>query len=215
VRKIHSSYVYTGLKLHKITGAKGTFKITLKAGSFGRIAFDFMGIDAGTSDASLPGTITWPVTLPPIIKTSGSGNVLVKGGTSGTSNSLAAVLDEFTLDLGNQIIRRDSVNSSTGVVDFINVARNSTCTLNPEAVTESSHPFFADLIAGNPKTLSFALTSQNGNVYGFNLNAVTRSIAYSDKNGTRIANVAFDIRRKDLTQAIGSELQLTWQNAGF
>ena len=37
-------YFYTGLKLHKITGCKGTVKGVLEAGKFGVLTFDMVGI---------------------------------------------------------------------------------------------------------------------------------------------------------------------------
>jgi hypothetical protein len=36
-------YFYTGLKLHRVTGCKGTFKVNMTAGKFGMIDFTFTG----------------------------------------------------------------------------------------------------------------------------------------------------------------------------
>ena len=47
-------YFYTGLKLHRVVGCKGTFKVNFTAGKMGEIDWTFTGKYAGAVDSPLP-----------------------------------------------------------------------------------------------------------------------------------------------------------------
>jgi hypothetical protein len=195
-------YFYSGQKLHKVTGAKGTVKGTLKAGGFGILEFTFSGLYVAVSDAAIPSPITFQDTKPPLYVDSGTTIDAYTG----------AIFKEFTFDLGNQITRRDDANAADGVRGFLITGRDSKATINPEAVTEATHPWWADWKAGTLKTITSRLgvsgASGSGNRMTTIFTVKQRAGSYGDDNGNRIMPVQLDIRQSALSTAKGNEFQL-------
>ena len=80
-------YFYSGQKLHKITGAKGTLKGGLAAGQFGQLDFSFTGNYVDVVDADMPATGNYLASV--VVASAGTGyavgsTLTINGGT-GTS----------------------------------------------------------------------------------------------------------------------------------
>lgn len=191
-------WFYTEKKIHKIVGAKGSVSANLKAGRYGVLNWNFQGLYVAPVDGSIPGTITWLDTKPPLFVNSGTTLDAWSG----------AVFDELTFDLGNDIQRRDDAQATSGVRGFMIADRNSRGTMNPESVAEATHPVWADLAAGKLKTLIGKIGSQSGNRLDATLTLKQTKVAYEDKSGNRIAKLDFSVRRSGLSTALGNELLL-------
>lgn len=198
-------YFYTGAKLHKILGAKGTFKLSLKAGAFGRIQWEFQGLNGGTTDVALPsyGSTNLETTVPPIIKNT---SLFI------TSASLTAnpVVEEFTFDLGNAITRRDSMNASAGVEGFIITKRDSKASLVIDANTEGVQTIFGDQLNGYQKSIGFNWGNTAGNKGTIAVKGITKTLGYTEKNGMRMVNLGIDVRGAQAAP-IGIECSFLWQ----
>ena len=121
-------YFFTGTKLHKIVGAKGTFKIDLTAGQFGKIMFSFSGMYLDTYDAALPSAGNYCSAVS--INAAGTGYVVgdiltAAGGTVAAGavastflvmsvNGVGALLGVKVLQVGLYSGSPTSPNSATG-----------------------------------------------------------------------------------------------------
>jgi hypothetical protein len=190
-------YFYHAGKLHKVTGAKGSVKLTFEAGKIARAEFTFQGLWNTPTDASVPGSITWLNTKPPLFRSS-----------SATVGSWSPVFRSLTLDLGNNIVRRDDGNSTTGVRGFVITGRNPRLTIDPEATLEATHPIFGDLYASTSRTIAATLGSQVGNKV--NVTAIGESVAapYGDSNEIRTHQIDYELCRAELDDTPNSELAI-------
>lgn len=191
-------YFYSGLKLHKVIGAKGTVKGSLEAGKYGSLDFEFMGLYAAVTDASIPSAPTFLDTKPALFINSGSSYDAWSG----------AVFTKLDFDLANVITRRDDAQATDGVRGFLITDRAPKASLDPESIAEATHPIWADLKTAKIKTLIGKIGSATGNRMDVTLSTRQRSVAYADRNGNRIQNVQLDVQRSALSTTIGNEFQL-------
>ncbi len=194
-------YFYSGLRLHKLLGAKGTFKITAAAGKFLFLDFEFQGLDLTVSDASIPGSATWLDVVPPVLSGSGSVNY---------DSFAAGVVKTFEFDLGNQITRRDDANSTTGINGFVITERKTKGSVEIEAVAEATKSFFADLKSGKSITVLLQAGSDTGNKITSTLTGTATSIAPTDDGGRRMLKIGFECRRAALSSTAGADVALTF-----
>lgn len=106
---------------HAAVGCRGTFKVDLKAGEYGKITWEFQGIYAGPIDAPVR-PLTFNETIPARFV---SANF--------TIDSFAAVVENLKLDAGNEIGRRPSINASTGMLSYFIKERSAKGEIDPEA----------------------------------------------------------------------------------
>ncbi len=110
-------YFYSGLKLHKITGCKGTVKGSLQAGQFGQLDFSFTGSYVDVVDAALPAAGNYLATV--AVQASGTGyvvgDILTIAGGTGTVTASARV----------------TAVSSTGQITGIKVAQVGLYSVSP------------------------------------------------------------------------------------
>jgi hypothetical protein len=192
-------YFYTGTKLFKITACKGNVKGTLVAGQFGKLTFDMKGtfIPANISDAAIPGSITWLDTKPPLFASAAS-----------VIGSYSPIFQQLDFDLGNTVIRRDDANAAYGVKGALITARNSKCSIDPEHVTEATHPIWGDLTASTARTIAATVGSLAGNKMVATFAGVSEAISLGDRAGIRTAKIDYSIERANVSDAANSEFQL-------
>lgn len=97
-------YFYKDLLLHKVTGCRGTFKITGQAGNIPMFEFDMMGFLSSVSQESSLGTPTFESTNPNIMQnaTFSIGTISMKGLS-------------FSIDAGNKVVERKDFTASRGI----------------------------------------------------------------------------------------------------
>ena len=190
-------YFYNSGKLHKVTGAKGTVKGTFEAGRVARLEFTFQGLWNAPTDASIPGSITWLDTVPPLFRSAGA-----------TIGSWSPVFRTLTFDLGNNIVRRDDANHAVGVRGFLITERNPRVTIDPEATLEATHPIFGDLYASTSRTITALLGSAGGNKVQLTCVGESVAAAYGDANQVRTNQIEYEICRAALSGTPYDEFQL-------
>jgi len=119
-------YFYQHNICHKVTGCRGTFSLEGKAAEYGKIKFEFTGIYAGPVDENIPAA-TFNATLPPKLVSA-----------SFALGAYAAIIENFKVDLGNEIAKRPSVNAATGILSYFIKERSVTGEIDPEAVALST-----------------------------------------------------------------------------
>lgn len=172
-------YNYIDGRRHILSGAYGSFKLTAKSGELAMLEFTFQGLyTAPTATAIVSGT--YESTTPPVCKS-----------CSFQYNSKSTlIVDTVELDLGNQIVQRPSLNSSTGLEGFIITGRKPTLMIDPETTIETSYAFRDD-VESNQRQVSYQIGSSAGNICTvtvpkFNIT----SVEYSDRDGVSIEQLS-------------------------
>lgn len=142
-------YFYRHNLEHKITGCRGTFKLETKTNEVAKLSFEFTGLYAGPTDVALPTDPVYPTVLPPIFR---SASLALDG--------YAAVIDAFSLDLGNSITSRPDANSATGILEYYVSDRKVSGEIDPEAVALATKDFWSMWQA----SLAVAFTATIGQV---------------------------------------------------
>lgn len=164
-------YLYKDGRLHKLTGAVGTFSLTCEAGKQAMFEFTMTGIYNAPSVASLP-TATYESTTPPVCKNQ----------TFSYNSKTTLVLGTLTLDIANEVSKRPSLAASTAIAGFIITGRKPVATINPEAQFETSYDFRTDALT-TQRALSLTIGSiATLSIPKFN----TTNIEYSSRDGVDI-----------------------------
>jgi len=125
--------VYKDGNLHKITGSRGTFKINLEAGQYGVCEWEFSGKYNAIAASTIPNISGLGTEKPPIVYNA-SFNI---GGFS-------PVCTRASIDCGNNVVQRASLNASYGVAGYRITGREPKLEFDADAVVESSNPFWGD-----------------------------------------------------------------------
>ncbi len=194
-------YFYSALKLHKLTGCKGNAKITLEAGKYGFIDWEFQGRYVAVTDATFPASPTFLDTYPPLFK---------KNASAGTWGGVTATFTKADIDLGNAVEMRSDFNSPDALKGFLINNRNITGNIDPESVDEATDPVWADWSAGTVRLLSLDWGTQTGNKLQIRCYGRADKVAYSNRAGARVQSVNFGVSRTSLSAAAGSQLKLNF-----
>jgi hypothetical protein len=131
-----------------LSGAMGTFTITLETGKVGYITFTFTGkYSTNETDTALIAP-TYPTTLP-----------MRFAAGAFTWNSVALCTASATVDAGNSVIMRECVNASdrSGYVSAIVTNRAPVITADPESVLVATQDRDAKWLTSTPEALSITL----------------------------------------------------------
>jgi len=167
----------------QIRGARGNVKFTGKVGEPVYAEFDFLGVLDTITDEANP-TPTFETQIPPVLL---SANMSI--------GSYAAVAGSFTLDSGNTLVLRESMNSVDGYLSTLVTQRKMAGTLDPEMTTVAVKDWFGtwknstnqSLIIGN-------VGSAANNIFKFVMPKLRfKKVTDADKSGLSIVNIDFDL----------------------
>jgi hypothetical protein len=177
-------WFYANTTLHKITGCVGTFQIKLVSQEIVVVEWSFTGLYAGTHASTVTfGAATHEVIAP----------VIWKAATF-TYNSVAAVISELTLDIGNEVAKRLNANAATGISRYFvkNRAAKGNMMIESEVLS-----------ALNPWVIWNATTQANianvssggaGNICTMAVTGVTlEPPKYADKENVQMWDLAFTL----------------------
>jgi hypothetical protein len=157
-------YFYRHLILHKVTGCRGTFKLSGKVNEIAKLMFEFTGIYNGPVDAALPSPI-YPSVVPPIFRAAAF-----------SLDAYAAVISALEIDLGNAIAKRMDANADSGILEYFVSDRKVSGSIDPEVPTLATKDYWAILMAGTQT----ALTATVGNVAGNRCVITAPKVSISD-----------------------------------
>lgn len=171
-------------RLHKVTGARGTWDIRLASGNVAIISFQFQGIYNAPTDVSTPSAPTYETTTPPVVNSAGL-----------SLNSVTTlVAQEMALSLANAISQREDLSATTGLAGFVITGRKPTGSLNPEAVLASVYDYATDLVAGTQRALSIVVGSATGNKLTITAPKLTiDAINDEERNGVLVDGIPFHL----------------------
>lgn len=164
-------YLYKDGRLHKLTGARGTFSLTCEAGKQAMFEFKMSVIYNAPTVAALP-SATYESTTPPVCKNQ----------SFSYNSKTTLIVQTVTLDIANEVSQRPSLAATDAIRGFSIVGRKPVVTMNPEAQFETSYAFRDDIL-----TTQRALSLTVGSICTlavpkFNIT----EIAYSSRDGIEI-----------------------------
>lgn len=171
---------------HKVTGARGTYTLNLTANQIPVINFTMTGNYVAPTDTADP-TPTFTAQATPKIFND----------TNTTAFTLFSETDlplqSCQLDIGNEVVYRELVNSDKEVTI---VNRSGSGSLIIEMPTLASHDFFADAVASTTGNLSIVHGTTAGNIITLAsaANAVSLGApSYSEDNGVVMLNLPYTL----------------------
>jgi len=171
-------YFHADGLLHKALGCRGTVSLKMSAKGIPLYSFKFTGLYSPVTDVALPSqTLTAFQTPLPCNNTNTTGFAV---------HGYAAVLSDFTLDLGNQVVHRQVIGSESVLITDHNVTGKITI----EAVLVATKDFFAIAKACTLGAFTITHGTTAGNqvmVTGSNVQLMNPS--YSESDGVKMLNL--------------------------
>jgi len=171
---------------HKVTGARGTFSLNLTANQIPVINFTMTGQYVAPTDTADPTPTYTNQAAPQIFNDTNTTAFTVFSETD-------LPLQTCTLDVGNEVVYRELVNSDKEV-SIVNRAGNGSLTI--EMPTLASHDFFADAVAGTTGNLSIVHGTNAGNIITLASAANAISLgnpSYSEDQGVVMLNLPYTL----------------------
>jgi|TARA_B100000085_G_scaffold284014_1_gene315992 hypothetical protein len=167
---------------HKVTGCRGTFTISLNANQIPVYNFSMTGQYVAPTD-----------TADPSLTISNQADPVIFNDTNTTSFTLFSAtglaLQSAEIDLGNEVVYRELVNSTKEVLI---VDRAATANFVIEAPALSTKDFFALSVAGTAGNLSIVHSGGAGNIITLTAPATGLSLGnptYSEDTGIVMLNI--------------------------
>ena len=159
---------------HKVIGCRGTVKFNLSAGKYGECEWKFMGLYNAVTSATTPSYSGLGTVVPPIVYNSG----FQIGGFS-------PVCSAAEIDLGVDVIKRESLNAADGVHSFRITGRKPKLSFDADAVAESSNPFWGDWAGNVVDTYGIQIGSSPTNIIKMGGYIQLVQPKYGDSDGIR------------------------------
>lgn len=167
----------------QLHGAVGTFVITMP--SRRRVLFDFtfQGIYSAPTDVAIIAP-TYPTTAPFIFHAE-----------TLTLASWVPVLEQITIDAGNEVILREDATQSSGILTGLITGRKVTGTMNPEAVLVAACDHAGKWLARTEEALTVELDNGTDRVTFAAPKAQRTDIQEGDRNSNQTDEITFQCNR--------------------
>ena len=177
--------------LHKLLGAKGSFRVGLGVGERPTLQFTFLGKDGGVTAVSNPTTTLTAWRTPAVVTDTNSGDVTLGGTYSAgaVTGGTAYVTRGLALDLGNDVQFTPLLGG-----EYIDVtAREVTGQAQFDLTAAQEVTFMGTVKANTVSTMSLQHGSAAGATVGLHMAAVQLiNPSKQDVNGRRM--IGFDLR---------------------
>lgn len=172
-------YYFQDGKLKKLLGARGQVTFEATAQDFARANFTFTGHPTIETDIAIA-TPTYDDLTPPQFV-----------GAQFTLGGVSLELSKFMVDLGNEISKPLSVNSTTGIGEIRINSRDVKGTIDPESVLNTVKNFYSDFHLG---TVGILTTGTVGSIAGNRWSitgpkAYIRNLKEGDRESIRITEI--------------------------
>ena len=181
---------------HKILGARGNLKLNLNAGQYGICEWNFKGLYNAVTAATVPALAADSVN-PPIVYNSGF-----------QISGFSPVCSAAEIDLGNDVVRRESLNAVDGVHSFRLTGRRPKLSFDADAVAESSNPFWGDWAGNIVDTFGIQIGSSVTNITKLTGYWQVIQPKYGDDEGVRKYDIEAALVSSN-TSTGNDELQIT------
>lgn len=175
-------YFYIDGILHKVTGARGTAKLSCKANEIAKIDFDFTGLfDRGHHSLQDIPALSYEASEALVF---GKTNAFVYN----SENEL--VLENFNLDISNTISKRVNANKANGIEEYFISNREVKGDFDPEI--DPSKNFWNDYADTNVSTITASLGEGAGKVIDVVCNNCTIDVpSYANRESLVTQSINF------------------------
>lgn len=172
-------YFYADGLLHKALGCRGDVSVKISAKQIPTYSFTFKGLYSPVTDVGLA-TPTLTAFKTPLVANS-------TNTTPFTIHGYAGVLSEFTLNLGNNVVRRNLIGSDSVVI----TDRNVTGKISIEAVLVAAKDFYALAKASTLGAFTITHGTAAGNKVQISAGSSVQlaNPTYSESDGIRMLNL--------------------------
>jgi hypothetical protein len=191
-------YAYMDGILHKLTFGSGKrFTIKQAVNEFPVASVEMNALYVAPTDTAIAGGAVFD----PSVEVPMQALAFTLGGYSPIAKML-----EISLDTGLSI--REDLHATNGIVGFMQGRRNVTGRIDPEAVTEATHPWWANFVAGT----SVALASNTiGTAVGNRVAINAPAVQYDGPNWAareRVRNYDVGLRIRASTDTASDEMSI-------
>ncbi|WP_165063937.1 hypothetical protein [Paludisphaera rhizosphaerae] len=173
-------YAYRDGLLYKMTGCRGTGVITMPSGEAPYVDWTFTGMLASKEDAAVPAA-AFVNTVVPVYKNSAF-----------KVDRRAEAIQQFTLDMGNQIVMPDNPNAKEAFDYAIITARQTAGSLNPQETLIADRDYFLDYRDGVRRQVHARVGTGVGNRIAVTVPAAQFSgYAPGDRDGLDVVELGF------------------------
>lgn len=182
-----TGYIYWDGILTKVGGLFFDWELNAAAGEYGSIQWRGQGLYRDPTDAAIPSGAVFNTTRPPMVQSA----LLTLGAFS------TGVIQALQLRGGNTLAERPDLNSPEGFKGAVFTGREITGSVNPEAVTEATHPFWANFKSGTEVAMTATFGDTAGNRIKINTAPKVQYGApnFGDRNGIRTYEVPIFLNR--------------------
>lgn len=168
--------LYVDGVLHVMTGCRGTFSMSARAGELGSMSWTFTGQYSAPTDAPVPSNAVLEKALPSMFE---KAQLSIDG--------YDVVVDNMSLDIRNDIQIRPDANSPDGYLGTRLVGRAPTMGIDPEATLISDHNFWSKLADAAQMPFTCRFGEKVGNtVYLMAPSTQYTGLSYNDRNGISV-----------------------------
>lgn len=167
----------------QLVGAMGTFQVTFPAGQLPMIEWTFTGIYSTPTDVAIIAP-TYPTTLP-----------FRFYAETLTLGSFSPILQQVTLDAGNQVIARPDAGPVSGIRSALITDRLVTGTMNPEAVLVASTDHVTKWLASTEEALTIELDNGTDRITFAAPKCQRTNVSEGDRDGNQTDEIEFQCNR--------------------
>lgn len=189
--------------LHKASGCRGNFKISLTPGNIAMIDFEFTGLYSGTiaADSAFPtlASIGYSAVAPIVWNTA-----------SFTFNSIACTIAKFEFDLGNSVTKRIDANAASGVGAYIISGRETKGAFDPEATALSTFNPWTDFSAQTARAIVCMVGTVAKSIIQIDVfRCVLEQPKYADRDNILTHDIAW--KAVSLLTSVDDDIRLTFK----
>lgn len=174
--------LYVDGVMHLMTGARGTFSLSARAGELGSMSWTFTGQYSAPTDSPVPANANLEKALPQMFE---KAQLSLDG--------YDAVVENVSMDIRNDIQLRPDANSPDGYLGTRLVGRNPTLGIDPEATLIAQNDFWSKLADASQRPFTCRFGNKVGNTVALYCPSTQYTgVQYADRNG--IATLAAEMQ---------------------
>jgi hypothetical protein len=164
-----------------LSGCRGRVKFNFKAGEPVMMDFEFNGVEAGITDATMLAGIAHETTIPPAFLNAAF-----------TIDSVVAKVSEIEIDVASRLVPRDSISAVRGILSYIITDREINGSFDPEMMLVATHDFHSKWFSATEMVLDAMLGSTTGNKFRFyGAKAQYMKVDDESREGLQLAKTQF------------------------
>lgn len=194
-------YCYFDGLLHKLTGARGTWRVEGQGNGYAKFNFTFTGDYVQVTDVAIPAAPGYSTVKPrPVELAQFAFRDFADSSRSTPGLYTGMAPSRFALDAGCDVQIRENINDVEAYGGALIVGRAPKLTVDPLAITEATFPFWNVLKEGQTLGYHVLVGKDKGNVVRFEgPGAQIKNIRYGNRQNQRSYEV-----EADLTTASGA-----------